>query len=158
MLTRINQQQRDAFKFFLKASNLKNIVDVSHLGDDISSLPELNMVSAIEIVEHFQSPMPWVDKILSKIKKGGFFCHSSYWQAELKFPTLGHFLSYNIDGSTVEVKKVNRAFTAAMKKRGYAKLPWDPYGHKPHFYYNGSASDWPKGVTDKLKCPGYSKL
>ena len=112
----INPEQREAFQFLLKRSGLTNVVDVSHLGDDISSVPDFDMVSAIEIVEHFKEPMIYTEPILSKIKQGGFFCHSSYWQAELKFPTLGHFLSYDVDGVEYTPKRVNRAFTKAVKR------------------------------------------
>jgi hypothetical protein len=116
-------------------------------------IPALDMVVGIEIVEHFTHPMAALEPILSKIKVGGMFSHSSFWNSEKKMPTLGHFLEYDFDGAKGylynknDVKKgiihnsithgspsISTAWHKAMKNRAWKKLKYDPYGHKPTFW------------------------
>ena len=76
-------------------------------------------------------------KVKASPKKGGLFAHSSYWESEMKMPTLGHFRTYNFDGDIRRVDKnrdIYNGFRKAMEKEGWDFLPWDPFQHKPRFY------------------------
>ena len=95
------------------------------------------MLVGIEIVEHFQEPMPYLRPLLNKVKKGGLFAHSSYWESEMKMPTLGHFRTYNFDGDIRRVDKnrhIYNGFRKAMANENWDFLNWDPFQHKPRFY------------------------
>ena len=95
------------------------------------------MLVGIEVVEHFQEPMPFLRPILEKVKQGGLFAHSSYWESEMKMPTLGHFRTYNFDGDIRSVEKgrdIYNGFRKAMDREGWKFLKWDPFQHKPRFY------------------------
>ena len=129
----INEKQITLFKWLLKKSGLSN-VKIIH---DLEDLPELDMLVGIEIVEHFQEPMPFLRPLLNKVKKGGLFAHSSYWESEMKMPTLGHFRTYNFDGDIRRVDKnrhIYNGFRKAMAREGWDFLDWDPFQHKPRFY------------------------
>jgi 2-polyprenyl-3-methyl-5-hydroxy-6-metoxy-1,4-benzoquinol methylase len=129
----VNKEQIQLFKWLLKRSGLTNIKII----DDIDNLPELDMLVGIEIVEHFQEPMPFLRPLLNKVKQYGLFAHSSYWESEMKMPTLGHFRTYNFDGDIRRVDKnrhIYGGFRKAMDREGWDFLNWDPFQHKPRFY------------------------
>ena len=129
----INEEQITLFKWLLKKSGLKNVKIIEKLED----LPDLDMLVGVEIVEHFQEPMPFLRPLLNKVKKGGLFAHSSYWESEMKMPTLGHFRTYNFDGDIRRVDKnrhIYNGFRKAMAREGWDFLDWDPFQHKPRFY------------------------
>jgi len=147
----------DESKFFKEAIRYLTAAgfDFSNIRiiNDESQLPKLDLVVAIEIVEHFTHPMKFLEPILDKLKVNGLFAHSSYWNSEKKMPTLGHFLEYDFDGhkgylyskkdvadgkcSPNEIHgspSISGAWHKAMKDRKWEKLKYDPYGHKPIFW------------------------
>ena len=129
----INDQQIKLFKWLLIKSGCTNVKII----DDIDNLPELDMLVGIEIVEHFQSPMTFLRPLLSKVKTGGLFAHSSYWESEMKMPTLGHFRTYNFDGDIRRVDKkrhIYNGFRKAMDNENWDFLNWQPFMNKPRFY------------------------
>lgn len=129
----INADQVALFKWLLAKSNLTNVKIV----DNLSELPTLDMLIGIEIVEHFQQPMQYLRPLLHKVKVGGLFAHSSYWESETKMPTLGHFRTYDFDGDIRHVSKnrdIYNGFRKAMSRENWDFLNWDPFQHKPRFY------------------------
>ena len=131
----------------LKGYDLSNI----HIVSSIDELPDLDYMIGIEIVEHFQKPMPVLEKYLNKIKPGGMFAHSSFWESEKNMPTLGHFTVYEFDSFKGYLYNspnlynyaygkpgINSAWKKAMKARGWEFSPRDPYGHKPRFWIKNS--------------------
>lgn len=128
-----NAQQVALFRWLLKESGITNVEIV----DDIEELPPLDMLVAIEIVEHFQKPMDAIRPLIQKLKKGGLVAHSSYWEAEMKMPTLGHFLTYDFGGMICDVRKhrdVYNGWRKAMEDEGLDFLNWIPYQKKPRFW------------------------
>ena len=126
------------FRELVQFLDLKNITFLSSL-DEVPD--DLDALVGIEIVEHFQKPMKFLQPILNKVKVGGLFAHSSYWEAETKMPTLGHFTSYDFDEAGKahlpplgKKNSIGRTFRNAMKSRGWEHLDWDPWAHKPRFY------------------------
>lgn len=134
-----------------KGFDFSNIVII----EDLEVLPDLDLLVGIEIVEHFKTPMKFLSPILAKVKVGGIFAHSSYWESEKKMPTLGHFLEYDFDGlkgylyskkdiapgfTSNNIAKVygspriSSSWNKCMKNRKWEKLKNDPYGHKPVFW------------------------
>lgn len=129
----LNVEQVTLFKWLLQKSGLTNVKIV----DDVDELPELDLLIGIEIVEHFQEPMKFLRPLLRKVKCGGLFAHSSYWESEMKMPTLGHFRTYNFDGDIRRVDKtrdIYKGFRDAMDKENWSFLNWQPFQKKPRFY------------------------
>ena len=139
------------FKFFKEAiSFLTNKgFDLSniHIVSSIDDIPDLDYMVGIEIVEHFKNPMPVLEKYLNKIKAGGIFAHSSFWESEKNMPTLGHFTEYEFDefkgylynksnlfNYTFGKPSINTAWKKAMRKRNWILTKRDPFGHKPRFW------------------------
>lgn len=127
---------------FLEIDNIVCLPSLEEVPDDLDALV------GIEIVEHFQKPMGFLQPILDKVKVGGLFAHSSYWEAESKMPTLGHFTSYDFDEAGIaylppkgKKNSIGRAFRNVMKARGWECLDWDPWAHKPRFYRKIEAWD-----------------
>lgn len=131
-----NSQEAAFFKEALNHCGLKNIVICKE--EDVPY--DLDMLVAIEIVEHFEEPMKALKPWLQHIKKGGLFAHSSYWDSERKMPTLGHFINYDFGNGLIgnlykSEKDIYRKWRKAMDLEGWDYLTdWDPFGHKPRFY------------------------
>jgi len=146
-------------KFFKEAINYLTLkgLDFSNviIIEDLDDLPELDLLVGIEIVEHFDKPMNFLSPILEKIKVGGLFAHSSYWNSEKKMPTLGHFLEYDFDNlkgylysprdlaagnphnnptGICGTPSISSSWNKCMKNRKWKKLKHDPYGHKPVYW------------------------
>jgi 2-polyprenyl-3-methyl-5-hydroxy-6-metoxy-1,4-benzoquinol methylase len=129
----LNVEQVTLFKWLLQKSGLTNVEIIY----DLEQLPPLDLLVGIEIVEHFQEPMTFLRPLLDKVKTGGLFAHSSYWESETKMPTLGHFRTYNFDGDIRHVDKnrdIYTGFRKAMDREKWEFLNWDPFQHKPRFY------------------------
>lgn len=140
----INYLSAKGFDF----SNIKIIYLKDH-----DLLPPLDLLVGIEIVEHFTHPMKFLEPLLEKVKIGGMFAHSSYWNSEKKMPTLGHFLEYKFDSfkgflysdkdihegkSSINLPHgspgISAAWHKSMKNRKWKKLKNDPFFHKPVFW------------------------
>lgn len=132
----LNVEQVALFKWLLQKSGLTNVQII----DDLEQLPALDLLVGIEIVEHFQEPMTALRPLLDKVKPHGLFAHSSYWESEMKMPTLGHFREYNFDGDIRRVDKtrdIYKGFRSAMDREHWQFLDWQPFQKKPRFYRKG---------------------
>jgi len=132
--------QREMFKQIIKRARLQNVTIQDDNGS-FSELPELDLLVGIEIVEHFQEPMKHLQPLLDKVVEGGLFAHSSYWESEMKMPTLGHFREYDFGGGDIRSvqrgRDIYRGFRKGMERSGWNFLDWNPYNHKPRFYMKG---------------------
>lgn len=130
-----NSQEFLFFKEALNHCGLTNII----ICEEKDVPYDLDMLVAIEIVEHFKQPMDALRPWLQHIKPGGLFAHSSYWESEKVMPTLGHFTTYDFGngliGDLSKNKDIYNKWRKAMDFEGWAYLKdWDPFGHKPRFY------------------------
>jgi len=128
-----NAEQVALFEWLLRRSGLKNVRRI----DTVDDVPPLDMLVAIEIVEHFQKPIQAIRPLAAKVKPGGMIAHSSYWEAETKMPTLGHFLEYDFGWGPVSVGERRAAYTAwrrAMDAEGYDFLDLVPFQKRPRFW------------------------
>lgn len=112
------------FEWFKKNTGIRNVEFVKE--------PQGNydLIQAYEIVEHIGhptrkgvgDPITETMKILQHSTPQGHFLHSSCWSAENRYFTLGHFLQYQIDGTTWPNTRVGSAFRRAMAKRGWKEM------------------------------------
>ena len=115
----LNPASRKIFSKLLSSSGLNNVVVLNKEEVDV----DLDVICGFEAVEHIPSntfnvgePMPWLDKFLSRLKRGGHFLYETMWNAEwsLDGDVLGHFLEYNFDG-TVYGKDPNKRYAEFHK-------------------------------------------
>lgn len=110
------------FEWFKAESGIEN----AHHVDAPNGIYDL--VQAYEIAEHIVhasmpgigDPLTETDTVLAETADRAHFLHSSCWNAEKRWFTLGHFLRYNIDGDIVDTSRANMHFKRAMARRGWS--------------------------------------
>jgi len=123
------------FEWFKKRFSIKNVKHVA------TPCETYDLIQAYEIAEHLEhtekravgDPFTELDKLLCNMQVGSHVLHSSCWSAEKKFTTLGHFLSYEIDGETFKNVRTNGVFRKAMVKRGWSILG-SGWNSRPYLY------------------------
>lgn len=126
------------FKWFAKHSGIRNVRHVPGPQGDY------DLVQAYEIAEHISDPrmhgvgdpITETAKLLAPMASGSHFLHSSCWSAENNFFTLGHFLSYNVDGQVHSNSRTNGPFKRAMAKRGWSIIA-SGWNSRPNLYVKG---------------------
>ena len=109
------------FEWFAKYADIKNVKHVAQPEGDY------DLIQAYEIVEHIKhenqpavgDPITATMKILTPMKEGTHFLHSSCWTAENGYFTLGHFLRYNVDGRVVSNSAVGKHFRKYLATKGW---------------------------------------
>jgi hypothetical protein len=131
----LNDDLASIFKWFLELSKLTNVSIVKAPTD------EYDLIQAYEIAEHIPSvvdtrigdPITETAKILGTCAPKAQFLHSSCWSAERRYTTLGHFLSYDVDGKLCPNNRVNQPFQAALLKRGWQHVAAG-WNSRPHLF------------------------
>jgi len=97
-----------------------------------------DLVCMFECVEHFPSKEHGVGDPVTEIENiiessDALLSHATMWSAERSWPTLGHFLYYDIDGERHPAHKCRVPYRQAIIRRGW-KLVGTGWNGRPDLY------------------------
>lgn len=109
------------FEWFKDRSGLKNLKVVQAPEGDY------DLIEAYEIVEHIPhaskpkvgDPITETALILKNTTPDAYFLHATCWNAERKYTTLGHFLTYQFDEKLITTTRASMHFKECMARRGW---------------------------------------
>jgi len=122
-----NLKNTDQWNFITRMSEFFGIENLKPSVHEINH--PVDLVFASEYFEHHIAPIEHVREIIDAVSPRYFVIANAF-----NTRSIGHFITYTVDGEPVDQSKMSRLFGRTMRDAGYQQVKMGHFNNKPHVW------------------------